>query len=110
LPVHPHRPILKDMKHIATALVILLSLPAWAGSDHDRARQAVQSGRIVPLTKILDRVAADFPGEVIEAELEDDHSRPIYEIKLITPQGRVLKLIYDAGDGSLLRTKEKGPR
>jgi uncharacterized membrane protein YkoI len=95
---------------LAIILSLLVALPARAGADHDRARQAVQSGRIVPLAKILDRAAADFPGEVIEAELEDDHNRPIYEIKIITPQGKVLKLIYDAADGTLLRSKEKGGR
>ncbi|MBF0326387.1 MAG: PepSY domain-containing protein [Alphaproteobacteria bacterium] len=87
--------------------LMLLAPPALAGSDHDRARQALRSGQVLPLAKILEKVAADIPGEVIETELEEEKGRFIYEIKLITPQGRVMKLIYDATDATLLKSREK---
>lgn len=89
--------------------VTLAATPAGAGDDHDRARRAVQAGEVVPLRTILDNVARDFPGDVIETELESLHGAPAYEIKLIAPDGRVMKLFYDARDGSLLKTKGKQP-
>jgi uncharacterized membrane protein YkoI len=97
------------MKYAAAlALMLLAASPALADNDQDRARALVLSGKVLPLGKILDKVAADFPGEVIEAELEGDHSRPVYEIKLITPKGTVMKLIYDATDATLLKSRERG--
>ncbi len=104
------------MKYIL-ALPLLLAIvagtalarPALArDDDHDRARQAVRSGEALPLRTILDKAAAEFPGELIEAELEDEHGRLIYEIKLISPDGNVLKVYYDARDGSVLKIKGRG--
>ncbi|BAE48994.1 PepSY domain-containing protein [Paramagnetospirillum magneticum] len=95
------------MKIILTALFMLLSLPVSAGEDHDRIRRAVLAGKILPLSRILEQVDRDYPGELIEAELEDKHGRPVYEIKRLTHDGRLLKLYYDAADGTRLKVKEK---
>lgn len=72
------------------------------GRDQDRARAAVQRGEVLPLRDILERAEAEFPGRLLEAELEDDHGRLTYEVKLLTEDGRVLELVYDARDGNLL--------
>lgn len=89
---------------------MLATAPAGASDDdHERARRAVQAGQVVPLRTILDSVARDFPGDVIETELEDRHGTPVYEIKVIAPEGRVMKVYYDARDGSLLKVKGKRP-
>lgn len=87
--------------------LMLAALPAAADDDHERARRAVQAGEVLPLRTILDHVARDYPGDVIETELEEWQGRPAYEIKLISPQGQVMKLYYDARDGSLLQAKGK---
>lgn len=99
---------MKTVFPLALAALLALSSTASAGNDHDRARRAVQSGQVLPLRTILDRVAAQFPGDLIEAELEDDHGSPVYEIKLISPEGNVIKLIYDARDGHLISAKGRG--
>lgn len=93
------------------ALALLAATtPAGADEDdHERARRAVQAGQVVPLRTILDNVARDFPGDVIETELEDRHGTPVYEIKVISPEGRVMKVYYDARDGSVLKVKGKRP-
>jgi uncharacterized membrane protein YkoI len=95
------------MKAILALLFLAVSLPALAGEDHDRIRRAAQAGEIVPLSAILEDMDRDFPGELIEAELEDKHGRLVYEIKRLTTDGRLLKLYYDARDGSRLKVKEK---
>lgn len=103
------------MKHwIIPALMLILTVPpgapARADDDSGRAREAVQQGKIVPLRDVLARVESSFQGEVIEVELEekDGGDRLIYEIKLLTPQGNLLKLIYDAQTMELLKTKGRG--
>jgi uncharacterized membrane protein YkoI len=77
--------------------------PAFADNDHDRARRAVEEGRILPLKDILAQAESAYPGELIEAELEDEHGFMIYEIKMLTRDGRVMKLLYDAHTGRLLK-------
>ena len=43
--------------------------------DHDRARQALQAGEILPLKAILARVEKEHPGQVMEVELERREQR-----------------------------------
>lgn len=108
----------------------LFSSPAAADgdSDHERARAAVESGDIVPLALILERVESLYEGSIIEVELEDeedeglefdDDAMPdgeifvkgfIYEIKLLTPQGNLLKLKLDARTAALIQVKGHGEK
>lgn len=75
------------------------------GDDHDRARDALRSGRALPLEEIVAKANADFPGAILDVELEDEDGRIVYEIKTITAEGRILKLKYDAATGELLRVR-----
>lgn len=92
-------------------LLALLALPGasvLAGeAEHDRVRREVFSGEILPLRDILDRAEAAHPGHFLEAELERKRGRAIYEIKILTADGRVMELKYDARSGELLKTKEE---
>jgi len=96
---------------ILLAAVFLLPAAAGAGAggdhDHDWVRRAVQSGEILPLSAILERVGSEYDGEMVEAELERKRGHPIYEIKMVTRDGRLLKLHYDARDGRKLLVREK---
>ncbi len=108
-------------RHIAP--FVLAALLLWGASvpssgeeelDHDRARAALEAGQVRPLAEILELVRHDYPGEVIDVELEGPHhhghgfhggredgERPalIYEIKVRMPDGRIVKLCYDALTG-----------
>lgn len=91
------------MRHLAILLLCCFALPASAGrDDHDRARRAMQAGEILPLSRILDVVAATRPGRVIEVDLERDHGRWIYDLEVITPEGRLYEMEIDAATGAVL--------
>lgn len=84
-------------------------------SDHDMARAAREAGDIVPLQRILDTVNAQFDGVLLEVELEfeDDHDKGrkpgwLYEVKMRTTPGAVIKLYYDARTGALIGTRGRG--
>ncbi len=75
--------------------------------DHDRARQALEAGEVLPLRTVLERVERDYPGQVMEVELEREDGHWIYEIKLLRTNGALLKLEVDARNGALLGSKER---
>lgn len=70
--------------------------------DHDRARAALERGEVRPLAEVLAAVEAAVPGDIIEVELEREHGRLVYEIKLIEPDGHVREVYVDAATAALL--------
>jgi len=76
-------------------------------SDHDRAREALQQGKILPLRSVLDIVEQSYPGQVVKVEFEEDDGEYLYEIRLLQDSGNLLKLKIDARDGRVLGVKGK---
>lgn len=91
------------------ALAALATLaPLSADDDHDRAREAVRSGRVLPLRAVLEAVERDFVGRVLDVELEDEDGAFVYEIDLLAPGGRKIEVVYDARTGRLLSASGPG--
>jgi len=78
-----------------------------AGDDHDKARKALESGQVLPLQQILQKISKDYPAQVIEVELERKSNSWIYEIKQLGADGSLSKLEVDAKTGIVLKQKSK---
>ena len=101
------------------AICLVFTLLFWAGSglagdrdgghggDHDRAREALEAGEVLPLRTIIERVERDYPGQIVEVELERENGRWEYEIKVLRAGGALAKIKLDARDGSVLGVKGK---
>jgi uncharacterized membrane protein YkoI len=105
---------LKNKVHKALAIGTIClagigtSPPATASSgDHQRATQAVESGEILSLRVILERLESSNPGQVLEVELEQKKGVWIYELKILKTGGRLQKLKVDAKTGTVLSDKER---
>ena len=93
---------------LAALMALVLTSPlALADNDQDRARAAVQACKVLPLKTVLERLERYHPGQVLEVELERDDDRLIYEIKLLQPGGRLVKLELDAVSGEVLRRRDR---
>ena len=104
------RPVLrKALAACVCGACALAVLPVAARDkhDHDRARQAVQAGQVLPLPTVLDHLQREVPGQVLEVELEQERSGWIYEIKLLTPAGQLTKVKLDARTAQVLRIKSR---
>lgn len=97
------------------ALLLILALiatPAPAdrsddARDHDRARQALEAGEILPLADILAAAEAARPGRVIELDLERDDGRWVYELELVSPEGLLYEMEIDAATGTVLEVERE---
>jgi uncharacterized membrane protein YkoI len=99
-----------------TGAVVLMTLTMSAmprvgyaadDADHERARHAVEAGDVLPLRTILDRVEREYPGQVMEVDLDREKGEWVYEIKLLRKGGVLMKLKILARDGTVLGFKEK---
>ena len=76
--------------------------------DHELARRALEQGKVLPLRTVLDKVEREFQGQALKVEFErDDDGRFVYKIRLLQPDGRVVKLKVDAVDGRVLGIKRR---
>ena len=90
----------------ALAFLFLLSSPSLSTSlDHKAAREALLRGDIKPLADVLSVAAKIEAGNVIEVKLERKQDRYIYEIDILTSEGRKVELYLDASSLQLIRKK-----
>ncbi len=108
------KPLALRLRSAMTALIVALAsvspIAAVESGDHDRARQALEAGEILPLKTVLERVAREVPGQVMEVELERKHDRWLYEIKLLRPGGALVKLLVDASDATIIDYRDRRSR
>ena len=94
------------------ALLACSSGASSASDDHERARQALEAGEVLPLRSILERVEREYPGQVIDVELERGQEKAfalwIYNVKVLRPGGSLVKLKVDGRDGAIIDRKAKG--
>lgn len=64
--------------------------------DAEHARNAVRSGQVVPLAKLLEMLRQNYPGKLIDVRLRRGLLRKYYDVKLLTKKNRVERLRFDA--------------
>lgn len=87
---------------LIAALLAALPGQAAADDDHERARQLLESGEILPLETIIEQAKSVHGGTVIEAELERERDRIVYEIEVLDDEGVVHEMLLDAATGELI--------
>ena len=99
----------RRLRNLAVALVLaVISLEAMARDlDQDEALRLRREGLILPLETLIQRAMERYPGaRLLEAELEEEDGRYVYEIELLTTQGVARELEFDARDGRLIKDEE----
>jgi uncharacterized membrane protein YkoI len=95
---------------VATLAVSLRVAQADDDDDWRSLHRQVEAGRIKPLSEILDTLARDWHGDVIDVDIEDDDGEIIYEIELLGPQGQVVEFEIDARTGDILEIEGRDLR
>lgn len=80
----------------------------YDGRDQERARAALERGEVLSLDVILARARELLDGRMIEAELEREDGRWVYELTLLGPDGRVVEALFDAASAELLELEGDG--
>lgn len=97
-----------DKRHGSILCLVLICVCAQARDlDQDEALSLRQQGTILPLEQLMDMALARYPGSrLLEAELEEKHGVYVYEFEVLTTEGVVRELKYDARDSRLLKDEE----
>ena len=74
-------------------------------SDHDRARDLLEHGEIVPLSEIIAHISDEHPGEVVGVSLVRMRGRWVYQFKIQTGDGKLGELSVDAKSMGVVRAE-----
>ncbi|MCK7575538.1 MAG: PepSY domain-containing protein [Chromatiales bacterium] len=72
--------------------------------DHDSVKRLRDEGRILSMSEVMQRAALIQPGQLLEAELDREDGRYVYEIRILDPAGRIHELELDAAGGALIES------
>lgn len=92
------------------AAAALVAGRAYADSramQQDALRRAVENGEARPLSEIMAEARGKVPGEIVGVKVEYEHSRWVYEFRVIDGKGRLIEVYVDAKTGDIERIKEK---
>ncbi|HCS12512.1 MAG: hypothetical protein COS82_07455 [Zetaproteobacteria bacterium CG06_land_8_20_14_3_00_59_53] len=81
-----------------------LALASALADDVDRVRELRSTASIMPLSHILQSVEKNYPGTLLEVELEEEGEQVVYEMQLLGSDKVVHYLKIDARDGHILST------
>lgn len=95
------------MRIVMVLLLVTTVCGTAAAGDQDDARDAVRSGRSLPLGAIVNQVKRSQPGRLLDADLSDRGGRLVYRLRWMTPNGNVLNMTVDARSGRVLSVKGK---
>ena len=86
------------------AVLALGVLGRGAAADEDDEHRRLRPGTagIAGIAELQQRLQQLQPGRLLKLELEAEDGRPVYEVKLLTADGRVVELELDARDLALL--------
>jgi len=99
----------KNLLLLSVILLLTITVFSYADKDKDyiRAKEWLDAGDILPLESILQKAREKYQGKILEIELEQEDNQLVYEIELLTLNGNVIELLFDAKTGKLLSTKEE---
>lgn len=85
----------------ATLTDTLIRQIDWQNGQND-PRNAVREGKVLPLGQVLAKVRERYPGRMLDATLAQEGNRPVYYIKMLMGDGRVVLVKADARNGNIL--------
>lgn len=77
-----------------------------AGDAAGVATPTLKQQNLPPLASILGIARGRVPGEIIDADLDDDDGRMTYEVEVLTAAGRKIEIKIDARQGTVLEVEE----
>jgi uncharacterized membrane protein YkoI len=98
--------IVSTLVAAALGATMLQAAPGSPSDDAARVRAAVAHGEVLPLPRILSVAQQRVRGEILKVELEEAEHLLVYEVKMLTPDGRVRELKIDARGGRVLKVQD----
>lgn len=81
-------------------------LKSQKGEDRKEVVAMAMTAKIT-IDQAIKTALENFPGKVIEAELEKKHGMAVWEVEILTAEQGIMVVHVDAESGSVITTEEK---
>lgn len=98
---------------VVVGAVLALGAPAWSDEkgrkEGGETKKAVELSRTAKVTidQAIKTATEKVPGTVIETELEEKHGKAVWEVEIVSGDGKVTEVHVDADSGAIVATEEK---
>ncbi len=99
----------KSSRYACLVILFLTVVSQVSARDlsQDQALKLRKEGKVLSSQTFIERALERHPkARLLELELEEKHGRYVYEVELLTVQGQVRELKFDASNGELLEDEE----
>ncbi len=99
----------KSSRYACLVILFLTVVSQVSARDlsQDQALKLSKEGKVLSSQTFIERALERHPkARLLELELEEKHGRYVYEVELLTVQGQVRELKFDASSGELLEDEE----
>ncbi|HHX04890.1 MAG TPA: peptidase [Pseudomonas sp.] len=99
----------KSSRYACLVILFLTVVSQVSARDlsQDQALKLRKEGKVLSSQTFIERALERHPkARLLELELEEKHGRYVYEVELLTVQGQVRELKFDASSGELLEDEE----
>ena len=107
-----------DKKSMVIAAVVIAVISIVGGmvwsAEKDKhkeedAKQLVTMAMAAKITieEAMKTALENFPGKVVEAELEKKQDKTVWEVEILTAEQSIMSVYVDADSGSVITTDEK---
>jgi uncharacterized membrane protein YkoI len=94
---------------VIAAAALALSGPAWSDSKEGKKKGKAEmaASAKVPMEQAVKAAADKTGGKAIEAELEREHGKIVWEIEVVTADGKTVEVHVDAETGEVIDVEDK---
>lgn len=98
---------------VIVGMVLAVTMPVW-GDTKSKKEEAEEKGKAemaaaakVTIDQAIKAASEKVPGKVIEAELEQKRGKTVWEVEVVTAEGKVVEVHVDSETGTVIATEEK---
>jgi hypothetical protein len=95
--------------------VLVLSGPAWSDQkgkgkkDETKGTVEMAATAKVTIDEAIKTASEKVAGKVVEAELEMNHDKLVWEVEVVTAENQVMEVHIDAESGAVIDVEEEKP-
>ena len=89
------------------ALIVWLSVPSWGNENGEDEEAKMAAEAKVSIDQAIKAATEKVTGKVFKAYVEEEHDTIVWEVYVVTPDGKLMEVHVDAASGNVIDVEEE---